>query len=117
MKVKLFYWTSTAILGLMMLGSAFAYFSSEALIQNFRSMGFPDFFRVELGIAKLLGVLVLLIPMVPRLLKEWAYAGFGITFISAFILHVSEGDPASKAIMPLFALCLLVVSRVFSAKL
>ena len=116
MRNKVFYWVSTGLLGLMMLGSAFAYFTSAEVISHFQEIGFPPFFRFELGIAKLAGVAVLLLPMLPHLLKEWAYAGFGITFVSAFILHVSLGDPASAAAMPLVALGLLVVSRVFLKK-
>jgi hypothetical protein len=55
-------------------------------------MGFPGYFRVELSWAKLVGVLVLLLPMAPARLKEWAYAGFAITLVSALIAHVAMGD-------------------------
>lgn len=58
--------------------------------------------------AKLVGVLALLAP-VPGRIKEWAYAGFGITLISAVIAH-SVMDGPSKAIGPLVALILLVFS-------
>lgn len=116
MKNKWIYWISTGLLSLMMLGSATAYFTSAEVMENFQKMGFQDSFRIELSIAKLLGVIALLLPMVPKMVKEWAYAGFGITFISAAILHVSVGDPASAVMMPLVALLLLVTSRVFSLK-
>jgi hypothetical protein len=36
-------------------------------------MGFTAYFRVELALAKLLGIVLLLSP-VPARLKEWAYA-------------------------------------------
>jgi DoxX-like family len=36
-------------------------------------------------------VVVLLAP-VPARLKEWAYAGFAITLVSALIAHFSVGD-------------------------
>jgi hypothetical protein len=39
---------------------------------------------VELAWAKLLGVVLLLAPVGSRL-KEWAYAGFAITLVSALI--------------------------------
>jgi hypothetical protein len=42
--------------------------------------------------AKLLGVILLLAPVPPRL-KEWAYAGFAITLASALIAHFAVGDP------------------------
>ncbi|MGZ8781271.1 MAG: DoxX family protein [Thermoanaerobaculia bacterium] len=39
--------------------------------EAFAHLGFPDYFRVELSWAKLLGVVLLLVP-VPARLKEWA---------------------------------------------
>ena len=49
-------------------------------------------FRLELSWAKVLGVGVLLIPMVPARLKEWAYAGFAINLVSAILAHFSIAD-------------------------
>jgi DoxX-like family len=46
---------------------------------------------VELAWAKLLGVVLLLAP-VPAQRKEWAYAGFAITRVSALIAHIAVGD-------------------------
>ena len=116
MKNKIIFWISTGLLSLMMLFSATAYFTSEEVKQGFEQMGFSDAFRVELAIAKILGVVVLLIPAWPKIVKEWAYAGFGITFISAFIVHFSNGDPASAMVMPWVAFGLLTLSRVFLEK-
>jgi hypothetical protein len=59
--------------------------------EAFTRLGFPDYFRVELAWAKLLGVVLLLAP-VPARLKEWAYAGFAITLGSALIAHFAVGD-------------------------
>jgi hypothetical protein len=58
---------------------------------TFAHLGFPDYFRVELSWAKLLGALLLLAPVPPRL-KEWAYAGFAINLGSALIAHIAVGD-------------------------
>jgi hypothetical protein len=57
----------------------------------FTHLGFPGYFRVELSWAKFAGVLVLLTPVAPRW-KEWAYAGFAITLVSALIAHFAVGD-------------------------
>ena len=54
------------------------------MAEAFTHLGFPDYFRVELSWAKLLGVVLLLAP-VPARLKEWAYAGFAISLGSALI--------------------------------
>ncbi|MBL7671537.1 MAG: DoxX family protein [Bdellovibrionaceae bacterium] len=107
--IKGLYWGSTGLLSLMMLFSAFGYFTSEQMVVAFQHLGFPSYFRVELAIAKILGVVVILVPG-KLILKEWAYAGFTITFLSAFIAHMSSGDPASVSIAPIIALILLITS-------
>jgi hypothetical protein len=107
--VKGLYWGATGLLSAMMLFSAFSYFTSEQMVAAFQHLGFPSYFRVELGVAKILGIAVILIPG-KFLVKEWAYAGFTITFISAFIAHMSSGDPMSVAIAPVIALALLMTS-------
>ena len=107
--VKTVYWASTGLVSALMLFSAFNYFSSEQMVAAFQHLGFPGYFRVELGIAKIFGVIALLAPFTFKL-KEWAYAGFTITFISAFIAHLSSGDPVGVAIAPVIALLFLGVS-------
>jgi len=49
---------------------------------------------LELSWAKLAGVAALLLPIVPAWVKEWAYAGFAITLVSALIAHISIGEGA-----------------------
>lgn len=61
------------------------------MAEAFTRLGFPDYFRVELAFAKLLGVVLLLAP-VPARLKEWVYAGFAIDLGSAIIAHLALGD-------------------------
>ena len=106
---KILYWVLTSVFALMMIFSGFLYLTSEELKQAFVHLGFPHFFRIELGIAKLAGGVALLTPL-PSRLKEWVYAGFTITLISAFITHVAMGDPASVFIMPLIFLVVLMGS-------
>jgi hypothetical protein len=50
--------------------------------EAYTHLGFPDYFRIELVLAKLLGIVLLLAPA-PARLKEWAYAGSAITLGSA----------------------------------
>jgi DoxX-like family len=77
--------------------------------QAFLHLGFPDYFRVELAIAKLMVAVLILRPLHSRI-KEWVYAGFTITFISACISHSASGDPAQYRIMPGIFLIPLAVS-------
>ena len=85
------YWMVTAIFCLQMAFTAYAQLSIPPVADMFRHLGYPDYFRVELSWAKVIGVLLLLVP-VPAWLKEWSYAGFAITLGSALIAHFALGD-------------------------
>ena len=89
--MTIFYWTVTALFCLQMAFTAYAQLRLPQVAESFVHLGFPAYFRVELSWAKLLGVLLLLAPMPPRL-KEWAYAGFAINLASALIAHLAVGD-------------------------
>ena len=86
----------------------------------FVHLGFPPYFKVELTIAKILGVLALLIPAVPLKVKEFAYAGFAITLVSAAIAHLGRGDATNLSVLfvidPLVFFCLLAVSYYYFDK-
>jgi hypothetical protein len=85
------YWTVTALFCLQMSFTVYAQLRLPQVAEEFTHLGFPDYFRVELSWAKLLGVVLLLAP-VPARLKEWAYAGFAINLASALIAHLAVGD-------------------------
>ena len=85
------YWVVTVLLCLQMSFTAYAQLRLPQVAAMFAHLGFPAYFRVELSWAKVLAALVLLTP-VPAWLKEWAYAGFGITLVSALIAHWAMGD-------------------------
>jgi hypothetical protein len=85
------FWIVTALFCLQIGFTAFAQLMLPQVAEAFTRLGFPDYFRVELSWAKLLGVVLLLAP-VPARLKEWAYAGFAITLVSALIAHLAVGD-------------------------
>ena len=109
--IKITYWVTTAIAALMMTYSGYAYLTQDKVARAFEHLGYPGYFRVELAFAKFIGVLLLALPVSARI-KEWAYAGFTITFISAFIAHTASGDPVSVWVMPVIFLGLLAVSYV-----
>ncbi|KMQ68760.1 hypothetical protein ACM39_05565 [Chryseobacterium sp. FH2] len=114
-KNKIIYWTATILMLLSGVSTAPMYFTSPMFIESFHHLGFPDYFRIELGISKIIGAIILVLPMVPAKFKEWAYIGFAIAFISAFIAHsVIDGFPA--AIFPLIPLAFLVVSYIYFHK-
>src|SRR5262245_20686602 len=85
------YWLATALFSLQMSFTAYAQLRLPEVADAFAHLGFPDYFRVELSLAKLIGVALLLAPA-PARLKEWAYAGFAIDLGSAVIAHLAVGD-------------------------
>jgi hypothetical protein len=85
------YWIATVLFCLQMGFTAYAQLALPQVAEAFARLGFPDYFRVELSWAKLLGIVLILAPVSARL-KEWAYAGFAITLVSALIAHFSVGD-------------------------
>jgi hypothetical protein len=117
-KNQIIYWATTGLFCLMMAFSASQYFMNPEMAEGFKKIGFPDFFRIELGVAKLLGVLALLIPMVPNKIKEWAYAGFGIVLISAAVAHISVPDENTmKAVISVVVFgIVLAVSNIYLYK-
>lgn len=112
---NIIYWVSTILLTLQVAFAGIMYFISPEVSAGFAHLGFPDYFRAELGIAKLLAAVILLLPMVSMRAKEWAYAGLAIVFVSAFIAHASV-DGASTGIAPLVSLVILAVSYVYAHK-
>lgn len=109
--IKITYWATTIIVTIMMIYSAYAYLTQDAMAQAFRHLGYPDYFRVELAIGKLIGAILLVAPVSARI-KEWVYAGFIITFVSAFIAHTASGDPVNYRAMPVIFLALLIASYI-----
>jgi hypothetical protein len=108
-KKTIVYWISSLLVCGMMLLAAGGYLSHQAKIdESFRTLGYPPYFQIILGIAKILGIIALLVPKF-GLLKEWAYAGFTFTFIGAFMSHLAVGQQ-KEALMPVIALILLGLS-------
>ncbi|HXB98430.1 MAG TPA: DoxX family protein [bacterium] len=114
--LRLCYWASTGVFCFFMLYAAYTYLTDERMREGFTHLGYPSYFRLELAVAKILGVAALLLPC-PAKLKEWAYAGFTFTLISAFIAHLSSGDDASRFMMPVVMGAILYASYVCLQKL
>ena len=114
---RMIYWISTAIIAVLMFFSAINFAFNEDYKDAFKQLNLPNWFKTELTIAKFLGALALLIPIVPKKIKEFAYFGFALTLISADIAHLSTGDSA-WVILPHFAFfCILGISYVYYHKI
>jgi hypothetical protein len=107
------YWIATGWLALGMLSTGMVQLlqlkEETAFITE---MGYPGYFLVLLGVCKILGVLVLLIPKFP-LLKEWAYAGFFFMMAGAVFSHIAMGNPMNELFPPLLLLVLTILSWYF----
>ena len=108
---RIAYWTTTAIVSVMLLGSLSYLTGNEQVVTGFTKAGYPQHLRIVLGIAKPAAAIVLLLPGW-ALLKEWAYAGVTFAWIMAFISARASGEPAQVWIMPLALLAFLGVSYV-----
>ncbi|MNS55423.1 hypothetical protein D3C72_882580 [compost metagenome] len=93
-KIQIAYWIITActLIGFLLSAVNELIRSPETLISTTQLLGYPAYFLTLLGVAKIIGILVLVIPKYFRL-KEWAYAGFTIDCISAFWSEMTVGNP------------------------
>lgn len=107
---KIIYAIATGLFSLWMIKNAYVYLTTEEAKQLCIHFGLPDYLRIELAIFKIIGILVLLLPVQQGYLKEWAYAGFTITMISGFIAHLASGDSLFSSLSALVALALLLTS-------
>lgn len=114
---KIIYWTATGLFCLWMLTNAYFYLTSEEAKKICVHFGFPNYFRIELGLAKIIGVIVLLTVSQKSIIREWAYAGFTITVISGFIAHLCSGDGMLASSSALLALTILLTSYIYAKKI
>ena len=108
--LKWLYWISTLYIAVtMLLVGATAILHAPPFFNEFRRLGYPDYFSTLLGAWKVLGAVALLTPGYP-LVKEWAYAGFFIDFTGALAAYAAVGGGAEKFSGPLLATLALIVS-------
>jgi hypothetical protein len=115
-KTKTVYWIITGLFSAFMLFSAYpdiVVLPDAVTFMN--GLGYPTYIIPFLGIAKLLGIIAILVPGFPRI-KEWAYAGLAYDLIGATysVIRVSGFKPeVSFMILPLG---LLVMSYILYHK-
>ncbi len=96
-KIKTLYWIFTILFGGFMIFSAIpdALSSADAVQLMHDQLGYPLYIIPFIGVAKILGALVLFIPGFARV-KEWAYAGLMFDLIGAMysLLYIGGGIAA-----------------------
>lgn len=80
---------------------------SQAMLHD--HLGYPLYLSSFLGVAKVAGAIVLLLPFWPRL-KEWVYAGFVFDLSGAVYSGLSVGDPLLGWLPVFVGLGLIAVS-------
>jgi len=101
----------------MLLWSSYGYIFSKAMIAGVKELGFPDHFRILLAVLKFMAVFALIIPQLPLYLKEWAYVGTGLFFITAIVAHAAHKDPIWLNMINVVFIGLLTVSYIYLYKL
>jgi len=109
--MNIIYWGSTIVISGFLLLSSYTYFFSDNTIQGLKDLGFPDFFRIQLGVLKVIAAIVLLIPKVPMYAKEWAYAGVALFLLTAMVAHIAHKDSILIMILLILLSAILVISR------
>jgi hypothetical protein len=113
-KIKILYWIFTVLMVLLMLFSGVSALAnpgpSNTLIVG--HLGYPEYFVPLISVAKIVGVLVILVPGFPRL-KEWVYAGFVFDLGMAVYSCLAVGDSIANTWFILFGLALVFASYLF----
>jgi hypothetical protein len=114
---KLIYWMTTTIIFLFEGLLVALTWNTELAVEGIRHLGYPAYFGPLLAAFKVAGALVLIVPSFAGRVKEWAYAGFGIVFISAAVSHAAVDGFGGQTFMPMIGLAILAASYVTYHKL
>jgi len=110
---KIIYWIATIWLALGMLSTGIVQLlKSKEEVANITQLGYPVYILTILGIWKILGSVVVLLPKFP-LLKEWAYAGFFFAMTGATFSRIAAGDSINQMFPSLLLLILTIISWYF----
>ena len=97
-KTNTIYWIITGLFAAFMLFSAIPdILILPDAVTFITHLGYPVYFVPFIGIAKLLGVIAIVIPGFPRI-KEWAYAGLAFDLIGA-VYSILSVEPFAPSIL------------------
>jgi hypothetical protein len=100
----------TIVFSVMMTFSGALFLASPPkVLETIHALGYPDYVARLLGVAKLLGVAALWLPVSARV-REWAYAGFVFNLLGAVVSHLAGPGPRWHAFQPMLPLVLLTLS-------
>lgn len=109
MKKAVTFWISTLFVAAVMgISGGLAISHAGRFMAALAHLGYPPYFSNILGVAKLVGIFFLLARGFGKV-KEWVYAGFAFTVLSACYSHYMSGD-GLLALDPLATFAALVIS-------
>ena len=113
-KIKTLYWVFTGLFAFVMAGSAIpdVVMHPAAVKGMHEDLGYPLYFVPFIGVAKLLGVIAVLVPRFPRL-KEFAYAGLLFDLIGATYSMASVGGTMGDFLFMVMPFSLWILSYTF----
>ncbi len=115
-KTNVLYWIFTGLFAALMLFSAIPdILNAPEAVTFMTSLGYPLYFTPFIGVAKLLGVIAILIPGYPRI-KEWAYAGLVFDLIGAVYSQIGAGMAHAALVFMLLPFSLAFGSYYFYHK-
>ena len=103
-RTNILYWVFTGLFALIMVSTAVpnVMMSPDSVDLIHTKLGYPQYVIMFVGIAKILGVIGILIPGYPRL-KEWAYAGLFFDLTAATVSGIAvEGFHPAQLFMSVF---------------
>lgn len=115
-KTKIIYWIFTGLLAaLMLLSSIPDILNVPDAVAFMTQLGYPPYFTPFIGVAKLLGVIAILVPGWPRV-KEWAYAGLTYDLVGATYSQIGAGMGGPELAFMLLPFILLFGSYIYHHK-
>lgn len=107
-----FYWVSTGLLVAQLTISAILLITRPPIVTTVvQHLGYPEYFPVFLGLAKLLGAIAIIQPW-SATLKEWAYAGATFDLLAASLSHLAVHDSAKDVAEPWLIMVLIASSYI-----
>jgi hypothetical protein len=85
------YWVTTGLVVFCMTGGIFELLGLTTTVEGIMRLGYPSYIIPALGLGKVLAIIAILWPGLPRL-KEWAYAGIFFNMMGALVSHVARKD-------------------------
>ncbi len=117
-KTKKLYWIFTILFALSMIATAVPdiMMSTDAVAFMKGILGYPNYFTVFIGWAKIIGSIAILLPL-PARLKEWAYAGLFFDLFGAVYSQLAAADFNPGIFIMLIWIILFILSYTYHHKL